>query len=267
MATVNIRQGFIYGFLAFYVLYALGGIGMTGLLFSLAVGLIAISFDASLEISVASIILSGLAWNYFMKGKREHFTGAPTGRGMDVNSIVKKVKQIKNNEFYEPQGVLSSSFAEGFDNPNQTSQQPPAETKPATEAKASEIKPPVEQKAPAEQKPSAPSSQPASTNAPAATSELMKSLPTAGFADKASDGMFKLGSIPADAVGGSHIDIGTTMMNAFNSLKPDQVKQMTDDTQKLMETQKSLMSMLSTMKPMLQDGKQLMSTFNGMFGK
>ncbi len=265
MATVNLRQGFIYGFLAFYVLYALGGIGMTGLLFSLAVGLIAISFDASLEISVASIILSGLAWNYFTKSKREHFTGAPTGKGMDANSIIKKVKQIKNNTFYEPEGVLSSSFAEGFDNPNQTAQQPPSETKPTAEAK------PAEQKkdAPAEQqqKPSAPSSQPAPTNAPTATSQLANSLPTAGFTDKAADGMFKLGSIPPDAVGGSHIDIGTTMMNAFNSLKPDQVKQMTDDTQKLMETQKSLMSMLNTMKPMLQDGKQLMSTFNGMFGK
>jgi hypothetical protein len=79
--------------------------------------------------------------------------------------------------------------------------------------------------------------------------------------------MFKLGSIPSDAVGGAHIDVGTTLMNALNSLKPDQVKAMTDDTRKLMETQKSLMGMLTNMKPMIQDGKQLMETFTEMFGK
>ena len=38
------------------------------------------------------------------------------------------------------------------------------------------------------------------------------------------------------------------------------------DTQKLIDTQKSLMMMLGTMKPMLSDGKQLIDTFNQMFG-
>ena len=41
---------------------------------------------------------------------------------------------------------------------------------------------------------------------------------------------------------------------------------MTDDTRKLIETQKNLMGMLSTMKPMLQDGKQMMTNFQEMFG-
>jgi hypothetical protein len=81
-----------------------------------------------------------------------------------------------------------------------------------------------------------------------------------GFSDPLTTGMFKLGSIPADAVGGSHIDVGTTLMNALNALKPDQVKAMTDDTRKLMETQKSLMGMLTTMKPMMSEGKQMMET-------
>jgi uncharacterized membrane protein (DUF106 family) len=78
--------------------------------------------------------------------------------------------------------------------------------------------------------------------------------------------MFKLGQIPADVKGGAHIDVGTTLMNALNSLKPDQIKQMTEDSRKLMETQKSLMGMLGTMKPMVQDGKQLIETFHEMFG-
>jgi hypothetical protein len=41
---------------------------------------------------------------------------------------------------------------------------------------------------------------------------------------------------------------------------------MSADTQKLIDTQKSLMGMLSTVKPMMQDGKQMMDTFQEMFG-
>ena len=80
------------------------------------------------------------------------------------------------------------------------------------------------------------------------------------------DGLFKLGEIPRDLKGGFHIDQGTTVLNALNALKPDQVKQMSEDTQKLIDTQKSLMSMLGTMKPMMADGKQLLETFQQMFG-
>ena len=56
------------------------------------------------------------------------------------------------------------------------------------------------------------------------------------------------------------------MLNALNALQPDQVKRMSEDTQKLIDTQKSLMMMLGTMKPMLSDGKQLIDTFQKMFG-
>jgi hypothetical protein len=77
---------------------------------------------------------------------------------------------------------------------------------------------------------------------------------------------FKLGVIPEDTKGGFHIDQGTTVMNALNALKPDQIKAMTEDTRKLIDTQKNLMSMLGTMKPMLQDGKEMMQNFQEMFG-
>lgn len=87
-----------------------------------------------------------------------------------------------------------------------------------------------------------------------------------GFMGGKEDGLFKLGEIPRDLKGGFHIDQGTTVLNALNALKPDQVKQMSEDTQKLIDTQKSLMSMLGTMKPMMADGKQLLETFQQMFG-
>ena len=81
----------------------------------------------------------------------------------------------------------------------------------------------------------------------------------------ASEGLFKLGQIPKETKGGFHIDAGTTVMNAINSLKPDQIKAMTMDTKQLIDTQKSLMGMLQTFQPMVQEGKQMMDTFQEMF--
>jgi hypothetical protein len=63
-----------------------------------------------------------------------------------------------------------------------------------------------------------------------------------------------------------HLDAGTTFMNAYKSLKPDQIAAMTKDTQELMQTQKQLMSTLSTLKPLIQDGKEMMNMFQGYFG-
>ena len=84
-------------------------------------------------------------------------------------------------------------------------------------------------------------------------------------APSGSEGLFKLGQIPKDVKGGFHIDAGTTVMNAINSLKPDQIKAMTMDTKQLIDTQKSLMGMLQTFQPMVQEGKQMMDTFQEMF--
>lgn len=77
---------------------------------------------------------------------------------------------------------------------------------------------------------------------------------------------FKLGEIPSQVKNGPHIDAGSTLMQAIKGLNPDQINAMTKDTKQLIDTQKSLMGMLGTMKPMLNDGKQLMETFQQMFG-
>lgn len=63
-----------------------------------------------------------------------------------------------------------------------------------------------------------------------------------------------------------HLDAGTTFLNAYKSLKPDQVAAMTKDTQELMQTQKQLMSTLHTLKPLIKDGKEMMEMFQGYFG-
>lgn len=255
---VSLRDGLLYGLLGFYVLYGFTVIGTTGLLMSLAIGLIVLSFDVGIELSIAAVVISGIAWKLW-GNKSEGFNATsqivnnvakatknfPLSEGFqDDDDVIENLKNLQKNG---PSGVLSSSFTEGFAD---------AETTATTTTTA------VPEPKKEEAKPAAAASAPAPVNTPAA-----EPVKTAGFSDKAAEGMFKLGSIPADSAGGAHIDIGTTMMNALNSLKPDQVKQMTEDTRNLMETQKSLMGMLSTMKPMLNDGKQLMSTFNDMFGK
>jgi hypothetical protein len=63
-----------------------------------------------------------------------------------------------------------------------------------------------------------------------------------------------------------HLDAGTTFMNAYKSLKPDQIAAMTKDTQELMNTQKQLMNTLQTLKPLITDGKQMMEMFQSYFG-
>jgi hypothetical protein len=78
---------------------------------------------------------------------------------------------------------------------------------------------------------------------------------------------FKLGEIPSQVKNGPHIDAGSTLIKAIQGLNPEQINAMTKDTKQLIETQKSLMGMLGTMKPMMNDGKQLMETFQQMFGE
>ena len=63
-----------------------------------------------------------------------------------------------------------------------------------------------------------------------------------------------------------HLDAGTTFLNAYKALKPDQVAAMTKDTQDLMQTQKQLMSTLQTLKPLITDGKEMMDMFQSYFG-
>lgn len=65
---------------------------------------------------------------------------------------------------------------------------------------------------------------------------------------------------------GFHIDSGTTFLNAYKALKPEQISAMTKDTQELMATQKNLMATLDALKPMLSDGQNMMNMFGSFFG-
>jgi hypothetical protein len=81
-----------------------------------------------------------------------------------------------------------------------------------------------------------------------------------------SAGLFKLGELPSEMKKGPFVDVASTMSKAMSSLQPEQMAAMTAESQSLLETQKNLMGMLQSMRPVLQDGRQLLDTFGSIFG-
>jgi hypothetical protein len=101
--------------------------------------------------------------------------------------------------------------------------------------------------------------------APFQPSSASKAGSADGFQEP-SAGLFKLGELPSEMKKGPFIDAASTMSKAMNALQPDQMAAMTAESQSLLETQKNLMGMLQSMRPVLQDGRQLLDTFSGIFG-
>jgi hypothetical protein len=237
--------------LFFYILYAIFYVPFSGTLVSGATGLIAFGLLGSYEAAVALTILSGIFFTLSTKRKE--------GFADKVTDISQRVLGMKKVNYQEPGGVFASKFVEGFESQDGSG---------ATVNVDSTVASPSSNPAPM----TMPSVVPPGSVSPAtggAAPQPAAGAISSGFRSgggKEPEGLFKLGSIPEDTKGGFHIDQGTTVMNALNALKPDQIQQMSADTQKLIDTQKSLMGMLSTVKPMMQDGKQMMDTFQEMFG-
>lgn len=63
-----------------------------------------------------------------------------------------------------------------------------------------------------------------------------------------------------------HVDLGTTIMHAYRNLSPEQIAGMRKDTKELMELQKELMGTLAEMKPAIQQGAEMLSSFQTFFG-
>ena len=239
MKPVEAIRYLALGALLVYIVYGIVTMPFPFFLLSVAVGLIVYGATESVETTAAMTILTGamaiLISNY--KRKEPFIGGNPA-------EIVKRLETVHKPQPKAPVGVYASGYVEAFEDISEN-------TVVSTESKSTS----------AESKPAA------TSTATGATAAQKKE--TSGFKDTAgpnTDGLFKLGVLPEETKGGFHIDQGTTVLNALNALKPDQVKQMSDDTQKLIDTQKSLMAMLGTMKPMLSDGKQLIDTFQQMFG-
>ena len=277
MKSTPLTQGASTLILVIYLIHTWMTSPFITLLISISAGTIAFGFLESYELGVAFAIVVGISYglvsqtrfSYETKFVKENFSTTDTNE-----QIIARVAEIKKEPLRgpgaatEPRGVLASSYAEGFadattDNSgnevtaDKSGSTTSGETKAAPAAAAggagSGMKPPTP---------------------PEAATEVIKKAATGGQASATSgftgstkkSQEFQLGVIPDDSAGGFHIDQGTTVINALKALNPDQVKSMTEDTRKLIETQKNLMGMLSTMKPMLQDGKQMMTNFQEMFG-
>jgi len=64
-----------------------------------------------------------------------------------------------------------------------------------------------------------------------------------------------------------HVDIGTTILHAYRNLSPEQIGGMRRDTKELLGLQKELMGSLAEMKPAIEQGAELLSTFSTFFGE
>ena len=247
-----------------YIFYGIFMLGLPGLLLSLAIGLIVMGINGSFEVAVATSIIVGVMYRIIYR----QFDGFQTYNPTEVVDRIKQMKgagmktapvgydgRMSASDKVHPDGVLASDFAEGFANPE--ADKGDATGTSASGSSASET---AASSAPA---PAATAS--ASASASASGNEK-KDAATQGF-QGSSDGLFKLGESPSDMKGGPHIDAGSTILSAIQNLKPNQIQSMTDDTRKLLDTQKSLLGMLENMKPMIADGSQLLSSFNTMFGK
>lgn len=265
MKTTPLTQGVSSLLLIVYFVYGFFALPFTGFLLSLAVGLLSFGALESMEMSVAFTILTGVVFSLISRAgaasalmKVATKEGFVTGNMDGTEKIAKRVERIYKANV-EPHGVYASAFVEGFADVSTEDKELEAVLKDKPAAESPESKP-----ASATAPSTAGSGIP--PPAPPAVAAAVPKAETQGFRGAPDDGQFKLGVLPEEKKGGYHIDTGTTVMNALNALKPDQIKAMSSDTQKLIDTQKSLMSMLSSMKPMLQDGKQMMETFQEMFG-
>ena len=64
----------------------------------------------------------------------------------------------------------------------------------------------------------------------------------------------------------SEIDLSSTFLDAYKALTPDQINSMTKDARELLNTQKSLMSTMKEMTPIVEEGRKMLSQFGGYFG-
>jgi hypothetical protein len=230
--------------------------GMTGVLFSSAVALIAAAFIDEFEIVAGITVLIALFYTVFLKKQfREGFQSAsPEKIAAKLNAIKNKpaTQAVKPAKRGGVKGVYSTG-AEGFED-LQPKEPKEGESKSSTEA-PTKITNEVDEESVKE----------VSKNVEEIKKKSDKEIEKEEF-QSATNHLFKLGQLPSENEEGPKLDPGQTLMKAMNSLDPSVISSMTTDTKKLLETQKNLMGMLGQMRPILADGKELLSTFSGMFG-
>lgn len=245
---------------AVVALYTLIYSGLTGLLMSTAVALIAAAFFDSFEVVAGITTLFALIYTLYLKPYFRRMEGFQSNDAKQISSRIQSIVGGRTAKT-EPTGVLSSSGVEGFedlqpqlpkDGASQTSTAAP------TSATVHQVN---------DQNVKAVTSAIASTETEKKATQATQDASIANEEfQSATNQLFKLGKMPSEHEEGPKLDAGQTLMKAMGSLDPNTISAMTTDTKKLLETQKGLMQMLTQMRPVLADGKELLQTFSGMFG-
>ena len=68
-----------------------------------------------------------------------------------------------------------------------------------------------------------------------------------------------------DEVNESYIDLGSSFLEAYQSLTPKQIERMSTDTRDLMSHQKRLIETLDNLGPVIQGGQRVMEQFKQYF--
>lgn len=234
-------------------LYTLIYSGLTGVLICSSVALITAAFMDQFEIIVAISVIFAMFYIFFLKGylrKLEPFQNDENAKSIldrvaKMKGEYREVPQSLKNPYLEPEGVYDPAI-EGFANAPQntepTKEGGASDSTPATTVRKNEVD-------------------------PSTTKDVTSTVLTEKEEfQSATNNLFKIGKMPSESAEGPKLDAGSTLLKAMDSLNPDQIKAMSGDTKQLLETQKSLMGLLSQMRPVLADGKELLQTFSGMFG-
>lgn len=235
------------------ILYTLAYSGLTGLLLSSAVALITAAFIDPLELVVALTVIFVLFYTFYLKKwlrTMEPFQDGATTIADRISGMTKKIAPVLPVRVAKkgPTGVLSAftskdlRMLDRMEKDGEPNHSKPASTK---ETYSNEVDP---------------------DHVKAVSSSIEEKDVEKDEIKSATGTLFKKGQMPSEHTDGPKLDAGKTIMKAMESFDSDTVNNMTGDTKKLLETQKQLMGMLTQMRPVLADGKELLQTFSGMFG-
>jgi len=262
----DITKNISVGVLGLWAVYILLIRGVVGILISASIGLLIASFEKRIEIIAAGTVILSFVILQAMKTFRvlEFYTNGGTG-----SEIAKRLAKIDGMgavraempDFSQgaPANITKPISVEGFEDVSAPSSKP-APTKTGT---------PVNQisKDLQEQVNQALAAAGLNGNKVSKNEKPAEPKPVVQPFQSESSGLFKLGEIPTESRDGPMIDAGSTFMKAISALDPSQIKSMSEDTAKMVDAQKNLIGLLNTMKPIIQDGSKLLTTFSGILGK
>ena len=240
--------------LAITAVYMLIYSGLTGILLTSAIALITAAFIDQFELVIGVAVLFAVVYTLFLKKyvhKLEGFQGN--------QDIIDRVSAMQSN--YKP---ASQSL--------RSKKEPAGVYDPAIEG-FEDVQPTVEKEGASQESSSASTMNTANQVATDMAAEVTSAVH--GASDKqiekedfesATNTLFKEGKLPSEHADGPKLDPAETLKKTMKSFDPKTIASMSTDTKELLKTQEGLMNMLTQMRPIMADGKELLSTFSGMFG-